>query len=144
MATPAPEGPWRYWAWNDPEASSRRSKTLSLVKVEEHAYARRNDLLERVGRLDGFAPQPTLLAHDEHVKVWSWLEGVHEPKEPRPRRKLRPAHAVVNVYVRVSRGPTLLRRVPPSLIHLPTHGLLRLAHVVLVSRLARIDGHPHD
>ena len=100
--------------------------------------------LRGVGRLDGFAPQPTLLAHHEHLKAGAGLQGVHEPEEPRPRHELCPAHAVVHIHVVVGRAPAFTRGIPPSLLHLPTHRFLRLADVVLVRRLARIDRHPHD
>src|SRR5260370_8088682 len=57
----------------------RLQGALAVLEIEEDPHARRDDLLERVGRLDGFAPEAGLLAH--HGPAVGPLEAAGTPWE---------------------------------------------------------------
>ena len=70
---------------------------LAVFEVEEHADAGRDQLLERIGRLNGLASEPALFRHDEHLKRGAAFQRVHQPHEPGAFRELRTGDSVIDV-----------------------------------------------
>ena len=94
-------------------------------------------LLQGVGRLDGFPPQPHLFAHDEEMERPFRLKGIHEPEKTGPIVKLRPRDAVVAVDLIGVDRPPLPRRVVGGAVDLAGDRLLPVSHAGQRGALAR-------
>jgi hypothetical protein len=74
----------------------RIERSLAVFEVEEDSHAGLNELLQRVRRLDGFAPETRFLRHDEHLERRARFQRIHQAQEARPVRKLGAADAVID------------------------------------------------
>ena len=113
---------------------------LAVLEVVEDADAGIEDLLEGVAGLDGLAPQPGLLGHDQHLERGVGLERVHQPEEARALDELGPADAVIDVDAVLAHEPAMLRGVLAGVLDLAGDGALLVTDPGLVGRLPPIDG----